>query len=102
MIRKDFSRCAERRRGDRLSKSACATGGSSTVRFPSRRFALRVRGAWTAECRSVRATPVVPCETSFPNGTISCLAVSGTSAFDSLHATNNFPELTGRLCPGAV
>ena len=27
---------------------------------------------------------------------------SGESALDVLHSTNNFPEFTGRVCPGAV
>ena len=37
--------------------------------------------------------------TSFRTGTIWCTANRWRTAIDRLHATNNFPEFTGRLCP---
>ena len=40
--------------------------------------------------------------TSSPSGTTWCGAGSGRDAIDRLHATNNFPEFTGRHLPGAV
>ena len=37
--------------------------------------------------------------TSSPSGTTSPGGASGAQAIERLHATNNFPEFTGRLCP---
>ena len=104
MIRKDFSRFAARRRGDRLSKSACAIGGNSMVPSRRRRSALRERGAWTAAFRSVRETRVVPCGTSFPSGTISspgrmaqCARLApGDEQFPGAHG----PSLSGAVRVG--
>ncbi len=37
-----------------------------------------------------------------PSGTTSCGAARAVQAIERLHATNNFPEFTGRLCPAPV
>ena len=55
------------------------------------------RAAWTAASRS--ATTGARSATSSPTGTTSSTATTGSDAIDRLHATNNFPEFTGRLCP---
>ncbi len=57
----------------------------------------KARGAWIAAFRF--ATPAARWETSFPTGTTWCIAINGSEALDRLHATNNFPEFTGRVCP---
>ena len=57
----------------------------------------RARAAWTAAFRSARAA--ARSTTSFRTGTTSSTGSSGSSALDVLHATNNFPEFTGRVCP---
>jgi glutamate synthase (NADPH) small chain len=51
---------------------------------------------WTAASRS--ATTAARWGTSSPNGTISS-GGDWAAASERLHATNNFPEFTGRLCP---
>ena len=38
-------------------------------------------------------------QSSFPTGTIWSIAAAGKRPSASLHATNNFPEFTGRICP---
>ena len=57
----------------------------------------RPGAAWTAASRS--ATTAARSATSSPTGTTSSTATTGSDAIDRLHATNNFPEFTGRLCP---
>ena len=57
----------------------------------------RLRGAWTAAFRS--ATRAARSATSSRTGTTSSTGTSGARRIDRLHATNNFPEWTGRLCP---
>jgi hypothetical protein len=57
----------------------------------------RPAAAWTAASRS--ATAGARSATSSPSGTTWPGAVTGASAIERLHATNNFPEFTGRLCP---
>ena len=53
--------------------------------------------AWTAASRS--ATAAARSATSSPSGTTWSTAARLAEAADRLHATNNFPEFTGRLCP---
>ena len=66
--------------------------------FPSEQLpSARRRAAWTAASRS--ATTAARSATSSPSGTTSSTATTGATAIDRLHATNNFPEFTGRLCP---
>ena len=57
----------------------------------------RPAAAWTAASRS--ATTAARSGTSSPSGTTSSTATTGATAIERLHATNNFPEFTGRLCP---
>ena len=59
--------------------------------------ASRARAAWTAASPSV--IRAVLSATSSRTGTTSCTATSGTRPSSGLHATNNFPEFTGTLCP---
>ena len=81
----------------RPSRSASTTGSKSIAAFPRRRSVRRARAAWIAACRS--AIPAARSTTSFPIGMISCIATAGRKRFGVLHATNNFPEFTGRICP---
>ena len=78
-------------------RCGCSTGRRCTS--PSRRTTSRrrPRGAWTAASRS--ATTAARSATSSPTGTISSTRTAGGTPIDRLHATNNFPEFTGRLCP---
>ena len=85
------------------SRSAAPTGTSSMRRRPTERCARarspRPPGAWTAASRS--ATPAARAArwaTSSRSGTTSPPR-GWARATDRLHATNNFPEFTGRLCP---
>ena len=55
------------------------------------------RAAWTAASRS--ATRAARWATSSRSGTTWSGAATGDGAIERLHATNNFPEFTGRLCP---
>ena len=57
----------------------------------------RARAAWIAACPS--ATPAARSTTSFRTGTIWSIAAAGRKRSAQLHATNNFPEFTGRICP---
>ena len=57
----------------------------------------RPAAAWTAASRS--ATRAARSATSSRSGTTWSGATTGTGAIERLHATNNFPEFTGRLCP---
>ena len=52
----------------------------------------------TAVFRSAMA-PAVRLPTAFRNLTTWCIRVSWRQACDNLHSTNNFPEITGRICP---
>ena len=66
--------------------------------LPAERAAdARGAAAWIAAFRF--ATPAARWETSFPTGTTWSIATIGSEALDRLHATNNFPEFTGRVCP---
>ena len=61
------------------------------------RWRSRPGAAWTAASRS--ATTAARSGTSSPSGTTWCGGTTGALATERLHATNNFPEFTGRLCP---
>ena len=72
----------------------------SRVRRASHRCrsqACRAHAAWIAAFRS--ATTAARSTTSFRTGTIWCIAATGSEALEVLHSTNNFPEVTGRICP---
>ena len=85
------------RRGGRC-RCGCTTGRRSTSRSrPDKLAARRPAAAWTAASRS--ATTAARSATSSPTGTTSSTATTGATAIERLHATNNFPEFTGRLCP---
>ena len=62
-----------------------------------RSSATRPAAAWTAASRS--ATRAARWATSSRSGTTWSGAATGDGAIERLHATNNFPEFTGRLCP---
>ena len=62
-----------------------------------RSSASRAPGAWSVACPS--ATTAVRWATLSPTGTTSSTATAGWTRSVQLHATNNFPEFTGRLCP---
>ena len=79
------------------SRCGCATGARSTSRSPRTRPAARGRAAWTAASPS--ATRAARSGTSSRSGTTSSTAATGPRRLERLHATNNFPEFTGRLCP---
>ena len=70
-------------------------GGLRAVRRD--RAPHRPAGAWTAASRS--ATTAARSATSSRTGTTSSTGTWWRDAIDRLHATNNFPEFTGRLCP---
>ena len=78
---------------------ACSTGASSTRRC--RRATSATQGARCMDC----GVPFCQGDTGCPVRNVipewNDLVQRGEwrEAFDSLHATNNFPELTGRLCP---
>ena len=55
------------------------------------------RAAWTAASRS--ATTAARWATSSRSGTTWSARDDWRAAIERLHATNNFPEFTGRLCP---
>ena len=79
-------------------RCACRTGGRSTtsIRSPTC-VSSRPAAAWTAASRS--ATAAARWATSSPSGTTWSAAADWREAIERLHATNNFPEFTGRLCP---
>ena len=62
-----------------------------------RRSNVRRAAAWTAASRS--ATTAVRSGTSFPEWNDLVHRHDWQEAIERLHATNNFPEFTGRLCP---
>ena len=84
------------RPGDRC-RCGCWTGARSTHPPATSSSASRRPGAWTAACRSV--TSAVHWGTGFRTGTTWSVPDGWELASESLHATNNFPEFTGRLCP---
>ena len=84
-------------RGAARCRCGCGTGGRSTS--PSRRRPPRSRApaAWTAASPS--ATTAARWATSSRSGTTWSTRDDWPEAIERLHATNNFPEFTGRLCP---
>ena len=81
------------------ARSTCAsrTGTRSTRTSARDRSNARRAAAWTAASRS--ATRAARSATSSRSGTTWSTATTGARPLDRLHATNNFPEFTGRLCP---
>ena len=99
VIHKGSSRCVARARRGSPSSSACGTGASSTRRCRTTRFAAQ--GARCMDC----GVPFCQGDTGCPVHNVipewNDLVSRGRwrEATDVLHSTNNFPELTGRLCP---
>ena len=62
--------------------------------------ARRARAAWTAASRSV--IRAARSGNLIPDWNDLVYRDRWQAAIDRLHATNNFPEFTGKLCPGAV
>ncbi len=77
--------------------NASTTGWKSIALFLKKSSSSRQRDAWTAACRF--------CHTGCPVNNIipdwNDLVYRGRwkEAVRRLHATNNFPEITGRICP---
>ena len=59
--------------------------------------ASRARAAWTAACRS--ATTACPLGNLIPDWNDLVRRGDWQRRIDQLHATNNFPEFTGLICP---
>ena len=57
----------------------------------------RPPAAWTAASPIV--TPAARSTTRSPTGTTSSIHADWKQAAQNLHSTNNFPEVTGRVCP---
>ncbi len=97
VIRPGSSRFSGRsiRRG--RSTSASGTGTRSTCRIRRLTCRCRARAAWTA------AFPFChqgcPLGNLIPDWNDFVYRDRWRAALDRLHATNNFPEFTGRLCP---
>ncbi len=83
--------------GGARSRCACATGARCTSPSPPSRPRSRGRAAWTAASPS--ATRAARSAISSPSGTTWSTRTTGPTPIERLHATNNFPEFTGRLCP---
>ena len=82
----------------RRSPSGCSDWREVYLPYPrAGAAATRARAAWTAAFRS--AISGCPLGNLIPTGTTWSTATAGTTALDRLHATNNFPEFTGRVCP---
>src|SRR4029078_2407467 len=60
---------------------------------------VREQGARCMECGSPFCHPVCPLGILFPDWNDLASRAQWREAIDRLHATNNFPEWTGRLCP---
>ncbi len=73
------------------------TTGSSSRISPTTRPRCRARAAWTAAFRS--ATTAARSTTTFPDFNDAVYKGNWREAIDILHSTNNFPEMTGRICP---
>ena len=86
----------DRRRGVR-STCASRTGARSTSRWTRARSRRRPAAAWTAASRS--ATSGCPLGNLIPEWNDLVWRDDWREAIERLHATNNFPEFTGRLCP---
>ena len=84
--------------GPARSTSGCATGKRSTCSIRCRQIA-RAGRALHGLRHSVLPSGL-PARQPHPGLERPRLrAIAGSAAIDRLHATNNFPEFTGRLCP---
>ena len=92
-----FSRSPARSIRRVRSSSAFATGAKCTCRIPKPRSRVKPRAAWTAAFRS--AISGCPLGNVIPDWNDLVYRNQWRMAIDRLHATNNFPEFTGRLCP---
>ena len=85
----------------RPARARRATTASSCGTLPLRRAArARARAAWSAASRS--ATTAARSGNLIPDWNDLVYRDRWREAIDQLHATNNFPEFTGRLCPAPV
>ena len=82
---------------ERDPASARRTSRSSSRRCRSRACASRARAAWSAACRS--ATTAARSGNLIPDWNDLVYRDRWREAIVQLHATNNFPEFTGKLCP---
>ena len=83
-----------------------ATSTNSCCRCRRRRCASRPRAAWTAACRIATAPtdrhqqPTgCPVNNQIPDWNDLVYRGNWEEAARNLHSTNNFPEVTGRVCP---
>ena len=68
------------------------------LRLPTRK--RKVQGARCMDCGiSVLHDGLPGQQHHSRTGTTWSIAATGSSAIDTLHSTNNFPEFTGRICP---
>ena len=81
------------------ARSTCAsrTGARCTSRSPASTSKSRPGAAWTAASRS--ATTAARSGNLIPEWNDLVWRDDWQAAIERLHATNNFPEFTGRLCP---
>ena len=77
--------------------SGCATTTRSSASCPRTSCACRRSAAWTAACRS--ATTACPLGNLIPDWNDLVRGDDWQAAIEQLHATNNFPEFTGLICP---
>ena len=77
--------------------SACATGARCTCRIP--KPDMREQGARCMDCGIPFCHQGCPLGNLIPDWNDLVYRTGGSAAIDRLHATNNFPEFTGRLCP---
>ena len=75
------------------------TSARSSRSPPMSICAIRALAAWTAACRSARATRGCPIDNLIPEWNDLVYQGRWRDALDRLHKTNNFPEFTGRTCP---
>ena len=78
-------------------RSASATGARSTSRFPRRGRAQQ--GARCMDCGIPFCHEGCPLGNLIPEWNDLVYRGDWSEALERLHATNNFPEFTGRLCP---
>ena len=88
------------------SRSASSIGTSSFCRFRKRKSATRPRAAWIAACPIATApagSPArptgCPVNNQIPDWNDLVYRGNWDEAARNLHSTNNFPEVTGRVCP---
>ena len=84
-------------RGGGRSRCACATGARSTS--PSARSATKEQGARCMDCGIPFCHDGCPLGNLIPEWNDLVYRDDWPDAMERLHATNNFPEFTGRLCP---